>query len=73
MAPKSKQMLLSFQPRAVLPEGRSEGAVVVPRADVPLPPSNDQIAMGPEPSPAKKPRRDLSQDGALVSAEFADL
>ena len=37
MAPKGKQMLLSFAPRAVVPERRSEGAVVVPRADATLP------------------------------------
>ena len=55
MAPKNKQLLLSFAPRAAVPEKRSEGAVVVPRVDATLPPPNDQIAMGLEPSPAKKP------------------
>ena len=64
MAPKSKQLLLSFAPRAGVPERRSEGAILVPRADATMPPPNDQIAMGPEPSPAKKPRRDLSPAGA---------
>ena len=61
MAPKHKQMLLSFAPRAALPERRGEGAVVAARVDAALPPSNDNLAIGnPDPTPAKKSRRDLS-------------
>ena len=54
MAPKFKQMLLNFGPQARLPDARTEGAVVVPVADLliaaPAPP-----VMGPEPAPQPTP------------------
>ena len=38
MAPKQIQMLLSFGPKANLPDRRQEGAVVVTRVDAAAPP-----------------------------------
>ena len=67
MAPKQKQMLLSFGPKATLPDRRQEGAVVVTRVDASAPPAPPPVALVPDPSPAKKPRRDLS---VIVKSEI---
>ena len=59
MAPKLRQMALSFAPRAVLPDQRAEGAVVAIAADRPA----IQAAVsstGLDAAPLKKPRRELN-------------
>ena len=62
MAPKTKQLTLSFTPRATFPERRGEGAIVVVSGDPPQPPQAvaSSSAIGPSATPARKRKRVLS-------------
>ena len=65
MAPKKMlQTQLCFAPRAVFPERRSEGAIVVPAGEpaVAVTPPAKPPAMGLGPAPKKKARRETDLD-----------
>ena len=61
MAPKKMiQRQLCFAPRAVLPERRAEGAVVVPAGEPAI--AAGGPVTGPDAAPGRKPRRDVDLD-----------